>query len=113
MKPRNSPPITVAKKEERKQIRAKPVEIVQACRRQERLLISELEATNSMEINAFGKPPRQLVFGMSRQSCLNICLRAAKHVGLACRRPPSFLAGSSCLGAAHRHGAGKNIFGQR
>jgi len=67
MKPGNSPPISGAKKSTgwTNNNQTKPVETIQACRRQEQLLISELEATNSIEINAFGKPPIQLVFDMS------------------------------------------------
>lgn len=68
MKCGNSPPTTGTKKAVvgPKPVR-EPVETIQTCQRQEQLLISELEATNSIEINSSGKPHVQLGFGLSEQ----------------------------------------------
>lgn len=63
MKPGSSPPTTGTKKgsDGSENNQAKPVETIQV--RQEQPLISELEATSSIEINAFGKPTRTAGFG--------------------------------------------------
>lgn len=89
--------------------RTKAVEPIPACQRWERLLISELEATNSIEMNVLATHPDSWLSACFNSTiptsvCVSQSTRGLRAVELS-------LSGSSCLHAMHRHCAGKGVFG--